>query len=448
VPTVTETDEYDVVVLGAGPTGEVAAGRCAAGGLSVAIVEERLVGGECSYWACIPSKTLIRPGDIVAAAGRVPGVTATIDVEQVFGWRDHITSNWDDTGATRWLTDRDIALIRGHGRLAGERTVDVDGRVITVRKAVIVATGSRPRVPDIAGLDGVDYWDNRTATEAREVPRRFLVLGGGPVGCELAQAFRRLGAEEVTIVDNGPRLLIREEPFASEEVAAGLAADGIQVRTGHHVTAIGKTHATLDDGTELDFDRVLLALGRTLNTDDIGLDAVGLEPGKPIPVDHQLRVNDWLYAVGDCNGESLLTHMGKYQARQCGDVILGKTGITNQAAVTRVTFTDPQVAAVGLTEEAAHDAGLNVRVVTTPTGGVAGSSVRGRGTKGTSQMVVNTDDRVIVGATFTGPEVQELVYSAAVAIAGAVPLERLWHAVPPFPTVSEVWLRLLEAYGL
>jgi dihydrolipoamide dehydrogenase len=276
----------------------------------------------------------------------------------------------------------------------------------------------------------------------------------------MAQALRRLGTEEVTVVEGSERLLAREEPFAGEEVRAAFEADGIRVRTGTRLSAAhraggdGPVTATLDDGAEIVADEVLVAVGRRPSTVDIGLDTVGLEPGRFIAVDDQLRAvgvaGDWLYAVGDVNGRALLTHMGKYQARIAGDVILGREirDRASAAVVPRVTFTDPQVTAVGLTEAAARERGLEVRAVAVPTGGVAGAYVLGNGIAGTSQLVVDESLRVVVGATFTGPGVQELLHSATVAVAGAVPLELLWHAVPSFPTVSEVWLRLLEAYGL
>ena len=460
---------FDVVVIGAGPVGEVAAGRCADGGLSVAIVESELVGGECSYWACIPSKTLIRPGDVIAAARRAPGaaeaLSAPLDVAAALAWRDDMTSNWDDTGALSWLDEKHLTLFRGAGRLTGPRTVDVvsEGtskeQSLHARRAVILATGSAAVVPDIAGLADVDPWDNRGATAAASIPRRLLTIGGGPVGAELTQAFRRLGAEEVTLLEGGERLLAREEPFAGEEVAEAMRAEGITVVTGvgarHFARTAEGITATLDDGREFTCDQVLVAVGRRPRTEGIGLETAGLEPGRPVRVDDQLRAigvpDGWLYAVGDCNGLTLLTHMGKYQARLCADVILGRDGIADLAdhrIVTRVTFTDPQVAAVGLTEAEARHAGIDVKVISTPTGGVAGSSVQGRGITGTSQLVVDRAREVVVGATFTGPDVQELLHSASVAVAGEVPLARLWHAVPAFPTVSEVWLNLLEAYGL
>ena len=463
------SDSFDVIVIGAGPAGENAAGRCADGGLSVAVVERELVGGECSYWGCIPSKGLLRPGDAVAAARRVPGaaeaVSGMIDTAAALAWRDSLVSNWDDSGQLPWLEERNVTLVRGAARLAGEKVVEVSMaggvvRRLTAGRAVVLATGTKPAIPPIPGLAEARPWDNRSVTSAKDIPRRLLVLGGGAIGAEMAQAMRRLGSEEVTVVEGLDRMLAKEEPFAGDQVKEAFEAEGIRVVTGAKMTAVERPpgaaplRATLEDGTVIEADEILVAVGRRPATGDLGLDTVGLEPGKPVEVDERLRAKavpgGWLYAVGDCNGLALLTHMGKYQARIAGDVILGKD-ITDRASrdvIPRVTFTDPQVCAVGLTAAQAGERGLNVKVVDHPTGGVAGGSVTAKEFTGTSRLVVDENRRVLVGATFTGPGTADLLHSATVAIAGEVPLERLWHAVPSFPTVSEVWLRLLEAYGL
>jgi len=462
-------DTYDVIVLGAGPAGENAAGRAAGHGLSTVVVEPELVGGECSYWGCIPSKTLLRPGDVIAAARRVPGaapaVTGTIDVSAALARRDYMVSNYDDSGQLPWLEDNNIDLVRGHGRLAGERTVEVSGadgdvRRLTARKAVVVATGTVALMPPIPGLADAAPWDNRTATGAKEVPRRLLVLGGGAVGVEMAQAFRRLGSAEVTLVEGSARLLAREEPFAGDEVRQAFEDEGIRVLTGVHLTKVNRSGTSgpvtglLDDGQEVTADEMLVAVGRRPHTADIGLETVGLGPGSAVEVDDSLRAvgltGDWLYAVGDVNGRALLTHMGKYQARIAGDVIAGKDANdrASRDVIPRVTFTDPQVCAVGLTEAQARERFGNVRTLRVGTGDVAGASTQGDGIKGTSFLVVDAERDVIVGATFTGPQVAELLHSATIAITGAVPMPTLWHAVPSFPTVSEVWLRLMESYGL
>jgi pyruvate/2-oxoglutarate dehydrogenase complex dihydrolipoamide dehydrogenase (E3) component len=463
----------DVIVIGAGSSGEVAADRVRRAGLTVAMVERRLVGGECSYYACIPSKALLRPILATRAAQRVQGsVGAHLDAEAVLKRRDYWVSNLDDSGAVKWVDEAGIQLLRGDARIVGERLVEVDGTPWEARYAVVVATGTRPALPEIPGLREAKPWTNVEATTAQRVPNRLAVLGGGVVACEMALVYASLGSE-VTVVARGSRLLARLEEFAGEAVRAGLVSAGAEVHLGaeaERVSRLGPTGEVtvhLKDGGEVVADELLCALGREPVTRELGVESVGarLDEQGYLVVADTLEVKDaggdepWLYAVGDATGDVHLTHMGKYQARACGDLVAARAlgrpedepGLRSWATdrgTPQVIFTDPEVAAVGLTEAEARDRGLDVRVVDVPMTSASGAGLQADHYEGTARLVVDESARTVVGATFVGQDVAELAHAATIAVVGEVPLETLWHAVPSFPTMSEVWLRLLEAYGL
>ncbi|MFE5972671.1 dihydrolipoyl dehydrogenase family protein [Streptomyces sp. NPDC056460] len=469
--------EYDVVVLGAGPVGENVVDRVRAAGLSAAIVESELIGGECSYWACMPSKALLRPVIARSDARKVAGLRAAVrgplDTREVLAHRDEVVGDWTDDGQVDWLDSIGVRIFRGHGRLLGPRRVEVAGpegerHVLTARHAVAVCTGSRAVLPDLPGLSGARPWTSREATSSDRVPGRLIVVGGGVVGVEMATAWHAFGSQ-VTMLVRGGGLLPRMEPFVGEHVAAALTARGADVRTGVSVTAVvrdggtGPVTVVLEGGDHVEGDQVLFATGRAPRTEDIGLENVGLKPGSWLDVDDSLKVTgtDWLYAVGDVNHRVLLTHQGKYQARIAGAAIAARATGTDaldesswgahaatadHAAVPQVVFSDPEAAAVGLSLAEAERAGHRVRAVDLDMSNVAGAGLYAQGYRGHARMVVDLDREVVLGATFVGPGIGELVHSATVAVVGEVPIARLWHAVPSYPTLSEAWLRLLEVY--
>lgn len=472
--TVEDASGYDVIVLGAGPTGENAADRAVRGGLTAVLIEHELVGGECSYWACMPSKALLRSGEALHAAQQVPGaaeaITGKLDVPAVLARRDYFTDNWSDEGQAQWVDGAGIGLVRGHGQITGPKQVTVtakDGstRVLEARQAVVVATGSDALVPDIDGLRDAKPWTSREVTSAKQVPASLAIIGGGVVAAEMATAYAAFGAAVTMIVRGG--LLAGMEPFAGELVLKALREQGVTVLLDTATTRVtrsaGGVQVETGPGAPVEAEEILVAAGRTPRTRDIGLDSVGLKPGDWISTDDTMLVPgfDWLYAIGDVTHRALLTHQGKYQARAAGDVIAGRArgaavsdapwgthvATADHSAIPQVVFTDPEVASVGLTAQAAEAAGYHIRVVDYEIGQVAGAKLRADGYAGTARMVVDERRKVLLGVTFVGPDVSELLHAATIAVAGEVPLDRLWHAVPAYPTVSEIWLRLLETYG-
>ena len=464
--------EYDVVIIGAGAVAENVADRVVQGGLTAVLIESELVGGECSYWACMPSKALIRSGIALRAAQRVAGAreaaTGSVDVAAVLASRNSFTHDWDDSSQVEWVHGAGIDLVRGHGRITGEREVTVsadDGTMTTLRArhAVVVSTGSDPLLPDIPGLRESSPWTPRDATSAQVAPSSLAIIGGGVVGVEMATAYASFGTTVTLFARSG--LLAGQEEFAGDAVAAGLRDLGVDIRreSPDRVERSEDGIAIYAGSDIVIAEHVLVATGRTPRTTDIGVEVAGLKPGDWIDVDDTLRAvaSDWLYATGDVNHRALLTHQGKYQARAAGDVIVARaTGArvddapwgahvasADHRAVPQVTFSEPEVASVGLTASAARAQGFDVRTIDYEIGNVAGASLQADGYSGHARLVVDEKRHVIIGATFVGQDVAELIHAATIAVVGEVALDRLWHAVPAYPTMNEVWLRLLEAYG-
>ncbi len=483
-----DRSEWDVIILGGAAAGEVAAQYATQfSGLEAVIVEKDLVGGECSYWACMPSKALLRPVELLSAGRDLPGVSELLgdrglDSAAVLARRDTVVKHLDDTSQVQWALGVGIDVVRGWGRLDGERAVvvvDPDGRErrLTARHAVVLDTGSTPFIPPVAGLRQARPWTSRDVTNIHDVPARVVVIGGGVVACEAATWLHGLGVSQVTVVHRGDRLLARNEPFAGDLVAGSLRGSGVAVRLGTSVTSVrradvneagvgslhgGELTVSLSDGDTITADEIVVATGRTPNSEGIGLETVGLEPGGPVTVDDHMTVNgvagDWLYAIGDLCGRALLTHMGKYQARIAGSVIAARatgrpldTGpftpyadVADHDLVPQVIFTEPEVGVVGLTEAQAIGRNLDVQVVEYDLAELAGTYVLRDNYVGRAKLVVDRSADVVVGATFAGTGVAELTHSATMAIVARIPIPVLWHVVPSYPTVSEGWLRLLE----
>lgn len=470
---------YDIIVIGSGQAGITFAQRTVAAGLKTVIVENDLVGGDCHYWACVPSKALLRSGHALRAAQHVSGLSEAIshgiDTKQVLEHRNKLVDNWIDDEYSRGLKAGGIEILRGRGEITGVRSLQIvsnDGnsQVITANYAVVVATGSGTTIPDIKGIQDVKHWDSRGGTSAQQAPNSLLIIGGGAVGCEMATAWSTFGSK-VTLATR-KKLLENMEPFAGEMLKDALTGLGVDVRLGITPVSAAMSNDSVivhfDDGSVISAQELLFATGRTPNT-SVGLESINLTPNGFLHVDDTLLikhetnvVEPWIYAIGDVNGRAVLQHQGRYQARVAADAIIARAkglkldtrpwshhvATADKQSVAQVIFTDPEVASVGLTESAARKKGYEVKTVEYELGKLPGAILRANGYKGRAKAVVDEQRKVLLGMTIVGPDVADLLQSATIAIVGEVPLERLWHAVPSFPTVSEVWLHLLEAYGM
>ena len=479
-----DVTEFDVVVIGGGAVGENAAQYAIAGSdMTAVIIEHELLGGECSYWACMPSKALLTPGDVLHHAQNVPGVASLlrsdgIDIDATLERRESFTNGLDDSSQVKWAQGIGIEVIRGHARMTGDRQITVGDRTVRARRAVVLATGSTAKIAPIEGLGAAMPWTSRDATNVHEVPERLAIIGGGVVACEAATWFASFGAK-VTLLVRDERLLQNVSQFAADAVLEGLRAAGVDVqletspqrvaRDRPEATGYGHLHGgtvtitSSRNGTEqtLEVDEVLAATGRAAGTDDLGLETIGLDDLSDtqgfVPVDDSMRVEgvegDWLFAVGDVNGRALLTHQGKYQARVCGDVIAaaarGKAlegarfaAMSDHGAVPQVIFTTPELASVGRSESDLRDAGVHVRRIELSMA-VAGTALQRDDDAGTAELLLN-ERGVVLGATFVGPGASNQLYPATIAVSAGLTVEQLWQAVPAYPTPSEIWLRLCE----
>ncbi len=447
------SERYDAIVIGAGPAGEVAATRLPRLGLRTALVERELVGGECAYWACIPSKTLLRPPEARAEAGRAAGLSRPEQRwQEIAEYRDYMTRRLDDSGAVAGYERSGVRVYKGEARIAGPGRVAV-GDVELEAERIVIATGSDPAIPPIEGLAEAGYWTNREATQLREVPADVVVLGGGPVGIELGQMLRRYGAA-VTIVQAAERLIDREDPAVGELIAEALRAEGVELRLGSRARAVRRDGerrvVELEGGEEVAAERLLVATGRRPRAAGLGLDSLGIELGGrgEVPVDERSRAAEGVWAVGDVTGVSLFTHAGKYQARIAVDDIAGREPRADYRSIPRVVFSDPEIAAAGMTGERAREAGIEIAEGRAELSRVARTETYGKGLGGELALLADRARGVLVGAWAVGPLAGEWIHQAVLAIRAEIPVTVLRDTVAQFPTFSEAYLNAVEDLGL